>query len=136
MQPLKIKSFYVAEHIFFQNETSTNFCILVEGSADILNNGEVVKVEHVGAVLGAYGALLDIDEVYGVRAREYCQVLQLEMRSFNRFVRGSDIVWTTIMNNLVEVDATLNDIYVHADQIRNGGFEENQIPAFNQAFQA
>ncbi|KAM7251006.1 hypothetical protein ACFE04_022889 [Oxalis oulophora] len=132
MQPLKIKSFYVAEHVFFQNETSTNFCILVEGSVDILNNGEVVKVEHVGAVLGAYGTLLDIDEVYGVRAQEYCQVLQLKMRSFNRFVRGSDIVWTTIMNNLVEhlgalsqVDATLNDIYVHVDQIRNGGFEKN-----------
>ncbi|KAM7265254.1 hypothetical protein ACFE04_002937 [Oxalis oulophora] len=61
--PLKIKSFYVADDVFFQNETSTNLCILVECIVDILNNGEVVKVEHVGDVLGAYGSLLDIDEV-------------------------------------------------------------------------
>ncbi|KAM7264171.1 hypothetical protein ACFE04_001854 [Oxalis oulophora] len=130
--PLKIQSFYVADDVFVQNERSLNLCILVEGSVDILNNGEVVRVEKKGAVLGAYGALLDRDEVYGVQAREYCQVLQLERTSFIRFMRRNAIVWTRIMTNLdqhleelEQVDATLNAIHIHAYQILHGGFEEN-----------
>ncbi|KAG6723848.1 hypothetical protein I3842_03G227800 [Carya illinoinensis] len=94
------------EDVILQNESSTDFYILVTGAADLLvqKNGvnQVVGEAKTGDVCGEIGVLCYRPQLFTVRTKRLSQLLRVNRTTFLNIVQSNVGDGTIIMNNLLQ----------------------------------
>ncbi|GAA0170987.1 hypothetical protein Leryth_017111 [Lithospermum erythrorhizon] len=103
---MKAEYYPPREEVILQNETPTDFYILVTGSVDILlyRNGveQVVGELTAGDVCGEVGVLCYRPQPFTVRTKQLSQLLRLNRTAFLNMVKTNIGDGTIIMNNLLQ----------------------------------
>ncbi|XP_058112525.1 potassium channel AKT1-like [Magnolia sinica] len=103
---MKAEYFPPKEDVILQNQAPTDFYIMVTGAVELIKyrNGteQVIREARVGDCFGEIGVLCYRPQLFTVRTKRLCQLLQLNRTSFLNIVQSNVGDGTIIMNNLLQ----------------------------------
>ncbi|KAI3941957.1 hypothetical protein MKW98_009167 [Papaver atlanticum] len=103
---MKHEFFPPKEDVILQNETPTDFYILVSGTVELTacKNGteQVIGELRTGDIFGEIGVLCYRPQLFQVRTKKLCQLLRLNRTAFINIAQANVGDGTIIMNNLLQ----------------------------------
>ncbi|KAG7572523.1 Ankyrin repeat-containing domain [Arabidopsis suecica] len=110
---MKAEYFPPKEDVILQNEAPTDFYILVNGTADLVDvdsgTETIVKEVKAGDIVGEIGVLCYRPQLFTVRTKRLCQLLRMNRTTFLNIIQANVGDGTIIMNNLLQYLKEMND---------------------------
>ncbi|KAI3979443.1 hypothetical protein MKX01_001635 [Papaver californicum] len=110
---MKHEFFPPKEDVILQNETPTDFYILVTGTVELTahKNGaeQVIGELRTGDIFGEIGVLCYKPQLFQGRTKKLCQLLRLNRTAFINIAQANVRDGTIIMNNLLQRLKEMND---------------------------
>lgn len=96
--------------IIEEGETGDTMYVILEGSVDIIIDGEIFETVGEGGVFGEMALIDDASRSATVVARSYCKVVPVSRKQFNFMIQQMPYFVTTVMSIMADRLRRMNAI--------------------------